>query len=190
MPATHAGSNFSVVASVGPASGGGGVLEANYVTTKRGEFQLFLTHGEGLSSAGGSIGYAMGVIEGKLFNKTSDFTGKFAQATVGYNSSYLVGGSADVWGGLTGGKPKLNGVWGYDFATTIGTPGLSGSAVYGEALPAQEAVKGILDKFNVSDTKIGKGYINFIEKTSYAKLSGFGLFVCRAASQCGRSWTQ
>jgi hypothetical protein len=189
MPATHAGSNFSVAATVAPVPGGGGVIEANYVTTKKGEFQLFLTHGEGLSSQGASIGYAMGIVEGK-FTQISDFTGKFAQASIGYNSSSLVGGSVSGWGGLTGGKPELNGVWGYDFAATLGFPGGSGSIVYGEAIPAQEAVKRLLDKFNASDTEIGKKYIDYAEKVSYRQLSGFGLFVCRAANQCGRSWAQ
>lgn len=192
MPATHQGSNFSAVASFG-VEGGGAVIEANYVTTKKGEFQMFMSHGEGLASTQAGAGYSMGVIEGKNFRRTSDFSGNYVQGSLGVNSSYVIGGSADAWGGVTtrkGKLPKYSGVWGYDFALTGGTPDPSGSLVFGNAIPANEVVDGALKKLKLSNTRFGQAYSKYAEKVTHFQLSGFGLFVCRTARQCGRSWTQ
>lgn len=96
---------------------------------------------------------------GRGFKSTTDFEGLAWQGAAGANLPVVyLGGTFDVWAAVKT-KGGLSHVYGVDAGITVGTPGASLSLTNQKAAP------------------ITKNYT----------LSGFGLFVCRVANQCGRS---
>jgi RHS repeat-associated protein len=190
LPAANEGSNFTVQASA-VVTPGSGVVEANYVTTDDGDFQLFLTYGAGLGlgSPSVAVGYSQGAIIGKGFRTADDFEGTALQLSGGANLKELVGVAGDGWLGIkqskTGGL-ELSNVYGYDISATIGTPGGSVALTVQRATPAQNVVYSLLTKSNLIRTRVGQAYDKYVRSVSSFRLDGFGLFVCRAMNQCGR----
>ncbi len=189
IPALEKGSNFTVQASaaVQPASG---VVEANYVTTASGDFQLYITSGTGIAvGEGASVGYTQGAIYGDGFENADSFKGLAGQISAGGNLPVALGASVDGWAGIdidTDGEPVLADVYGYDIGPSLGTPGGSVAGTLQNAVPAGDVVKSVLTNTGLIDTPAGQAYNNYAQSVSSFRMKGFGLFACRAAYQCGR----
>ena len=189
IPASEKGSNLTVQASgvIPPAAG---VIEANYVTTADGDFQLYITSGGGVGGGAGiSIGYSQGAIYGDGFANADSFEGMAGQGGGGLNLPVVLGGSVDAWGGLEIGEdggPALSGVNGYDAGVTAGTPGFSGAITLQNAVPAGDVVNSLLTDTGLIDTHIGQAYNDYAQSVTSFRMNGFGLFACRVAQQCGR----
>ena len=187
LPADHKGSNLTTSVTLG--GHGGGVFEVNYVTTASGEFQIFFTHGSGYVSPQIGEAITFGNIDGN-FNSTNDFTGYSAQAAI--SASKIIGLGADGWVGLkenNAGGLSLSGVYGIDGGPTIGwsPKTASGSVVFSNSTPANKVVRNKLTGAGLMSSPFMRAYANYADEVSYNPgFSGFGLFVCRLAFQCGR----
>jgi len=160
IPANHEGSNHAFAGSVvlAPLAG---VAELNVITTDDGDAQLYFTYGGGAGAGTGlgvAVGETQGSIDGSGFKSARDFAGEAVQVSVGANLPFPpVGLTFDAWAGKKDGG-GLSNVYGVDGGWTVGSPGVSGSITLQNAVPL----------------------------TNDHQMSGFGLFVCRVAEQCGR----
>ncbi|MCL4272242.1 MAG: RHS repeat-associated core domain-containing protein [Anaerolineales bacterium] len=191
LPARASGSNLTVQASV-VIFPGSGVVEANYVTSENGDFQLYITTGGGAGSgAGAAVGYSQGSIYGTGFVSADDFSGTVVQVAGSGNLPVIyIGAVLDGWFSVSGadGDIFLGEVYGYDVGATVGTPGVSVSTSVQNAIPAQDVLDEIFTQFGIRDTSFGDKYYNDAKNVSRFGMNGFQLFGCRLAQQCGR-WT-
>jgi hypothetical protein len=113
----------------------------------------------------------------------SQFTGNAIQVSGCFDLP--AGAGVDAWVGLSNGQ--LSGVWGWDVSLSVGTPGLAGSIIVSNAIPAGDAIYDTFNLAGLNRYQLFKWYANHIKNNDGGNLNGFGLFACRVLEQCGRT---
>jgi RHS repeat-associated protein len=187
LPAQNDGSNLAVSATV-ISPPGAGVVEANYVTTSNGDFQMYITSGAGAGASiptgvGASVGYSQGAMNGIV--DADEFEGGALQLAGGVTLPVVYAGvTADKWWSVQDGV--VGEITGYDINGGIGTPGFSGSLTAQNAVKGGDVLKNVLTTLGLEDTEAGIAYQDYVNSVTSFKMRGVGLFACRLAQQCGR----